>query len=111
MEVTNRLFTFVGNLIIKFKTMVTREQIEEALGDNEPFKTKNIDHDVVAISLLRGRIPYDECKSIIGGAEHDVLYLCDVEVAIQHLTTEDLAVLADCNVWIDEDCGVLALFV
>jgi len=93
--------------------MVTREQIETALDDESKasFVTKNIDHDVKAITLLRERIPYEECKSIIGGAEHDVLYLCDVDKAIPHLTEEDLVVLADCNCWIDEDNECIALFV
>jgi hypothetical protein len=93
--------------------MVTREQLEAALDDESKasFVTKNIDHDVKAINLLRERIPYEDCKSIIGGAEHDVLYLCDVEEALPHLTEEDLVVLADCNCWIDDDVDSLALFV
>lgn len=93
--------------------MVTREQLEAALNNETKasFVTKNIDHDVKAITLLRDRIPYEECKGIIGAAEHDVLYLCDVEEAIPYLTEEDLAVLADCNCWIDDDTDSLALFV
>jgi len=93
--------------------MVTLEQINEALGDDSknPFQTKNIDYNVTAISLLRERIPYEECKSIIGGAEHDVLYLCDVEKALPYLTEKDLEILADCNVFYDEDSGSIALFV
>jgi hypothetical protein len=92
--------------------MVTREQIEEAFGDNRSaFKTKNVDHDFIAISLLRERIPYEVCKSIIGGAEHDVIYLCDVNEAIPYLTEEDLFILADCNCWIETQCDSLALFV
>lgn len=92
--------------------MVTRQQIEEALvDDKDAFKTKGIDHDVTAINLLRLRIPYDVCRGIIGGAEHDVLYLCDIEDAIPYLTEEDLLILADCNCWIDEDAERIALFV
>lgn len=93
--------------------MVTREQIESVLDDESKasFATKNIDHDVKAITLLRERIPYEECKSIISGAEHDVLYLCDVDKAIHYLSEEDLDVLADCNCWIDEECDCIALFV
>jgi len=93
--------------------MITREQIEEALDDEtkESFITKGIDHDVTAINLLRVRIPYDDCKSIIGGAEHDTLYLCDVETALPFLIEDDLKVLADCNVWIDEEVDCFALFV
>jgi len=94
--------------------MVTREQIEAALLSDDgkaPFQTKNIDYKVKAIILLRVRIPYEVCKSIIGGAGHDVLYLCDVNKAITHLTEEDLVALADCNCWIDKDVERIALFV
>ena len=92
--------------------MITREQLEKALGDDKaPFKTRNIDHHVTVISLLRACIPYDVCKRIIGGAEHDVLYLCDIEKAIPYLTEEDLLILADCNCWIDKDVDCIALFV
>jgi hypothetical protein len=93
--------------------MITREQLEVALDDETKasFVTKDIDHDVRAITLLRERIPYEKCKGIIGGAEHDVLYLCDVEKALPYLMEEDLVVLADCNCWIDDDTDSLALFV
>jgi len=93
--------------------MITREQIEEALNDDSKnsFVTKDIDHDVTAINLLRTRIPYEKVKSIIGGADHDVLYLCDVDEVLEYLTEEDLVILADCNVWIDDDVDSLALFV
>lgn len=93
--------------------MITIEQIETAL-DSEgktPYKTRNIDHHVRAITLLRDRIPYEEVKSIISGAGHDVFYLCDVDKAIPYLTEEDLEVLADCNCWIDKDNDCIALFV
>ena len=85
--------------------MVTREQLETA------FVTKGIDHIVKAIALLRVRIPYDECKSIIGGVGYDVLYLCEVDKAIPHLTEEDLVALADYNCWIDKDNDCITLFV
>ena len=71
----------------------------------------NEDHDCIAISLLRDKIPYEVCKNIIGGAGHDVLYLCDVEEALPYLNEEDLAILADCNVWVDSDNDSFALFV
>lgn len=92
--------------------MITIEQIQEAFGDDrQPFKAKDVDHDIVAISLLRERIPYELCNAIIGGAEHDILYLCDIDYALEYLSVEDLEILADCNVWYDEDYGTLALFV
>ena len=93
--------------------MITREQLEIALDDEtkESFLTKGIDHDVVVINLLRERIPYEACRSIIGGAEHDKLYLCDVDKSLPYLTEDDLIVLADCNAFIDDDSDSLALFV
>lgn len=93
--------------------MIHREQLEEALNDDtkESFVTKGVDHDVIVINLLRERIPYEVCGGVIGGAEHDVLYLCDVEKSLPYLTEDDLKILADCNAWIDRECDCLALFV
>lgn len=92
--------------------MITREQVEEAFGDDKkPFKTKDVDHDVIAISLLREKIPYEVCKNIIAGAEHDILYLCDVDKILPYFDENDLSVLADCNCWLDEDNDCIALFV
>ena len=93
--------------------MVTREQIEEALdsGSKKSYQTKDVDYEVMAVNLLRERIPYKECRSIISGAEHDLLYLCEVHKATPHLIEEDLVILADCNCRIDEDTDCIALFV
>lgn len=92
--------------------MLTREQIEEAFGDNrKAFKTKGIDHDVTVITLLRSKIPYDVCKGIIVGVGHDTLYLCDTDHVMEYLDESDLEVLADCNCWINGDNDCLALFV
>jgi hypothetical protein len=91
--------------------MITREQIETSLKNKSPFVTKNIDYDVTVINLLRQRIPYDECKSIIAGTGYDILYLCNVDIVINHLTEDDLIVLADCNCWIDKSNECIALFV
>lgn len=90
--------------------MITREKIEEILSNKSPFKTTG-DHDVIAINLLRLRIPYDSCKSIIGGAEHDKIYLCDIETALPHLDETDVLILADCNVGIDREFECFYLFV
>lgn len=93
--------------------MIKREKLEEMLDgeNNTPFKTKDVDHDLVALSLLRERIPYKVCRSIIGGADHDQIYLCDVDDAIPYLNEQDVEVLADCNVFIEEECDSLSLFV
>ena len=46
----------------KTNTMITREELEAILDDDnnsEVFSKENEDHDVIAIKLLRDRIPYD----------------------------------------------------
>ena len=90
--------------------MVTKEQLEKFLDEDNPFKTKGIDYDVRVISLLREKIPYDRLKNIIGGANHDIIYLTEVDITCEYLNEEDLEVLSDCNCFIYEDCCV-ALFV
>ena len=91
--------------------MVTRNQIEIAFGDDKKsYKTKNVDHAVLAISLLREKIPYESCKSIISASKHDILYLCDIEESMQHLSESDLQKLADCNVCVDRSLDSFYLF-
>jgi hypothetical protein len=50
--------------------MITRKLLEQYLNDDTKysFRTKYIDYDVKAITLLREKIPYEKCISIIGGA-------------------------------------------
>jgi hypothetical protein len=92
--------------------MITREQIETAFDDErDVFTSGETDYDLKAITLLRERIPFDQCKEIIQGATHDVVYLCSVEDAMPFLSEEDLAILADCNVWLKRDADCFALFV
>jgi hypothetical protein len=69
-----------------------------------------LDYKVAAILTLRTRIPYDQCKAIIGAAEHDIIYLCDVEDALPYLTEDDARVLADCNIGIDKEFDCFFLF-
>ena len=92
--------------------MITREQIEEALGeDKDSFKIlKNTDTHMYALSLLRERIPYEKCKRIIQAAGHDQIWLCGVDEALEYLTEDDLKMLADCNMFIDSDTDILSLF-
>jgi len=101
--------------------MVTIEQVKQAFGDDKnPYKYSGIDYInqynmktrnmVTAISLLRKRIPYKECRRIISGAEHDIVYLCDIDKVLPYISEDDLDVLADCNVWYDDEAGCLALF-
>jgi hypothetical protein len=94
--------------------MVTQEELDEIFGEDstiKPFQNKGVDYDLIAINLLRERIPYEECRSIIGGAEHDVLYLSDTKYVMKYLSREDLLILADCNCCIDDELECIYLFV
>lgn len=85
--------------------MLTREKLEEILNSNKPFQqTKGIDHKFYALEVLRRCIPYEVCNSIIGCTEHDRLYLCDVEQVLPYIDEEEAYILADCNLFIEEDC-------
>ncbi len=94
--------------------MITREQLETAIGEDyehKSFTNKGIDHDLTVINLLRQRIPFEKEQSIIQGANHDVVYLIDIDIACEYLLQEDLAVLQECNVIFDEESDCLSLFV
>lgn len=91
--------------------MITREKLDEILSDKSPFQEKNIDHGLKALMLLRERVPYDVCNNIISGAEHDQVYLCDIDEVLPYLTEEDVLILADCNMSIDSENERLFLFV
>lgn len=85
--------------------MITKEKLEEILdNDSVPFKEKEIGHKMRALILLRDKIPYEVCKGIIGAAEHDQIYLCDIDQVLPYINTDDAKVLADCNIFIDSDC-------
>ena len=87
--------------------MITVEQIKEALSGKQSYNfdfSKTNDPLAVAINLLRARIPLTECRSIVGAAEHDVVYLCDIKTVAKFLNEEDLLVLVCCNCSINDDC-------
>ncbi len=92
--------------------MITRKQLKKILDDDKkrPFQEKNVDHDIKALNLLRERIPYEVCKGIIGGAEHDQIYLCDIDKVLPYINKDDANVLAECNLFIDDDCDCLSMF-
>ena len=95
--------------------MITIEQLKSAIGpdaeDRHPFQNRTIDHDVTLINLLRERIPFDDEKNIIKGANHDVVYLIDIDTALKYLNEEDLLVLIECNTVFDEESDCLSLYV
>lgn len=92
--------------------MITIEKLEEILDDDSknPFQEKEIDHKMKALNLLREKIPYEVCRGIIGGAEHDKIYLCDIGQVLPYINEDDAKVLADCNLFIDNDCDCLSMF-
>lgn len=93
--------------------MITREELEEIMGEDSEYPTyteRNVDHDIIAIKLLRERIPYEVAFQIICGSEHDVVYLVDIEKALPYLSKEDAIVLQECNVGIDEECECFKLY-
>lgn len=91
--------------------MITREQINEVFENKNPYRIRDVDHTSMAVMLLRNKIPYDICRQIISAAEHDKIYLCDIDKAAPYLSEDDLTVLADCNVCIDRQFDCFYLFV
>ena len=91
--------------------MMARETLRKIFFDEEPYKSGPIDYEMKALNLLRNKIPYDVCKSIIGGAGHDEIYLCDVDEVLPYINEEDVLILADCNLFIDEDNDCLSMYV
>ena len=61
------------------------------------------DMEFEAIKLLRDRIPPNEARQIIQGAEHDKIYLVNVSVAAKFLTEEDAVTLRDLIVCVEDD--------
>ena len=92
--------------------MITREKLEEILDDDSKnhFQEKEVDHKIKALALLRDKIPYEVCKRIIRGVEHDQIYLCDIDEVLPYINEDDAKVLADCNLFIDSDCDCLSMF-
>lgn len=91
--------------------MITVEQIKEAFGDNRKAYKNKEDHTFKALSTLRTKIPYSDCKEIITAAEHDVIYLCNIDLVTKYLDIEDLEILADCNVCFDWSLDCLFLYI
>lgn len=92
--------------------MITREKLEEILDDDSknPFQEKNVDHKMKALILLRNKIPYEACEEIIGGAGHDQIDLCDIDQVLPYIDENDAYILADCNLFINNDCDCLSMF-
>jgi hypothetical protein len=92
--------------------MITREKLQELLDDDNksPYQERNVDHKIKALTLLRSKIPYDVCSSIIGASEHDQIYLCDIDEVLPYINEDDAKVLADCNLFIDDDNDCLSMF-
>lgn len=92
--------------------MITREKLIEILTDRSKnsYTEKGVDHQMKALTLLRERIPYDVCGSIIVAAEHDKIYLCNEEDLLHYISEDDAKVLQDCNLVFDEELDCLTMF-
>ena len=93
--------------------MITKKKLVEIV-NLEPKGVqlmKNADYAMVALTLLRERIPYEVCKSIIGGITGDEISLCNVDNVIPYISEEDAIVLRDCNVFFDECFDRLVMYV
>lgn len=89
--------------------MITKEQLEEAIENHEYKHTDGIDHDMAVFQLLRQRIPYEKCPSIIIGADHDIIYLVEIDTVCECILPEDIEAVANrCHIN-DDEC--LAMFV
>ena len=92
--------------------MIEREKLEEIFdARSRDLFQENADNTMKALNLLREKIPYDACGSIIGAAGHDVIYLCDIKDILLHIDEEDAKILVDCGVFIDTECSCLSLFI
>ena len=92
--------------------MITREQLENACGDDaKPFKNMEIDHCFELVKLLRERIPYEECKQIIGNVGYELIYLPDVALVLEYLNDDDLLTIEEYNTSINKEFDCLYLFI
>lgn len=90
---------------------MNREQLEEIFDEDIPLKNKEEDGDSLAIALLRNKIPYDKCKSIIVAAEHDIIYLVDLDTVLEYINEDDAKKLRDYGLHIESENDCLASFV
>ena len=93
--------------------MISRERLDEILDDDNDSKivlSDDVDTKYETVKLLRKRIPYDVCGRIIGGADHDIVYLPDVDEVLEYLSEDEVEMLNAYGVFVhDGDC--LAMFV
>lgn len=88
-----------------------KQDIVNLLKSKKPYQVNDIDHVVVAITTLRSAIPKEVVGRIIGGSEHDIIYLVDLSDEVcECLTTDDVNLLAECNVSYSETLQTLYIF-
>jgi len=95
--------------------MITREKLEEILNEKEDLDNflineMTFDYRIKVLNLLREKIPYEVCKSIIGTSEHDQIYLCNIDDVLPYINEEDANVLEKCHLIIDDNCDCLVMF-
>jgi len=89
---------------------MTKKQIIEALDVNthKTYIDKSRDHEITALHLLRIKIPYSVLPRIIEKVEKDLIVTnVPLDVGVEFLTEEDIAILADCNLATKNDKFVL----
>jgi hypothetical protein len=102
--------------------MITLEQLEEVFQGWELDKVVSPyreDITMTALTLLRQRIPFDECDRIIDyvmsdndySTVGDRIYLCDIYTILLYITIEDAKILKDCNVILDKSISGNSLYI
>jgi len=90
--------------------MITLEKLSEILDGDTNYQS-DTDRKLLAITTLRSKIPFDVCHSIIQGADHDVVYLCDIDEALPYISEDDAKIIANGGVFIDTDSDSLSMYV
>lgn len=85
------------------------ERIIEILEQTQTKRESDVDRRFAAIELLRKRVPVKVCGAMPSAAEHDVLYICQIDEAAPYLSEEDVVALGEYGV--HESYEAFALFV
>ena len=88
---------------------MTEERFREIMNDDDS-KTNfpKEDNALIGLNIIAKYLPL----SGVEGANHDVIYACDVEEIVKAgITEKDALYLREINWMIDEDCDCLACFV
>lgn len=81
--------------------MVTGQQVINALKKDFSGCPKGVELKIVAINLLRTRIPLEVCNIIQGAKDNEIL-LPNICETLPYLNEEDLELLCNCGVTTSE---------